>query len=74
MDAPITSDEVRLIFSQIDKNHNGFVTPRELKSFFRRHDAKFDRREIKEFVSRLDGDGDGQISLQELTRGLTGRY
>ncbi|CAH8651584.1 unnamed protein product [Heterobilharzia americana] len=61
MDAPITSDEVRLIFSQIDKNHNG-------------HDAKFDRREIKEFVSRLDGDGDGQISLQELTRGLTGRY
>ncbi|CAH8869869.1 unnamed protein product [Trichobilharzia szidati] len=74
MNAPITPDEVRCIFNQIDKNRNGFVTPRELRAFFRKHDAKFDRREIKEFISRLDGDGDGQISLQELTKGITGRY
>ncbi|KAH9590551.1 hypothetical protein MS3_00003189 [Schistosoma haematobium] len=67
-------EEVRCIFNDIDKNHNGFVTNRELSSYFRRHHAKFNRNEVKSFICKLDSDGDGQISLPELTRALTGRY
>ncbi|VDP26366.1 unnamed protein product [Schistosoma margrebowiei] len=74
LDISKVPDEVRCIFNEIDKNHNGFVTNRELSSYFRKHHAKFNRNEVKGFICKLDSDGDGQISLPELTRALTGRY
>ncbi|TPP56846.1 Calmodulin-4 [Fasciola gigantica] len=66
----MNDQEIEYIFSQIDKNKNGRVNARELQAFFKKNDCKYKSKEIKEYIKRIDMDGDGQISLEELKQAL----
>ncbi|CAH8572108.1 unnamed protein product [Schistosoma turkestanicum] len=70
MDRQLTEQELRTMFDHMDKNHNGYVTAKELKSYLKAHDAKVTNKEVKEFIRKLDESGDGQISLHEFMKGL----
>ncbi|KAA3672969.1 uncharacterized protein DEA37_0008750 [Paragonimus westermani] len=57
----------------IDKNRNGKISRRELQTFFRKNDCKYKSKEVKEYIRRVDHDGDRQISLMELKQALCTR-
>ncbi|XP_018654220.1 putative calmodulin [Schistosoma mansoni] len=71
MDRQLTEQEMRTIFDHMDRNHNGYVTAKELKYFLRLHDARVTNREVKEFIRKLDESGDGQISLHEFMKAFS---
>ncbi|KAF5400968.1 hypothetical protein PHET_05905 [Paragonimus heterotremus] len=62
--------EIEEIFYLIDKNKNGKISRRELQSFFKKNDCKYKSKEVKEYIRRIDQDGDGSISLMELKQAL----
>ncbi|KAF7258497.1 hypothetical protein EG68_04167 [Paragonimus skrjabini miyazakii] len=62
--------EIEEIFYLIDKNKNGKISRRELQSFFKKNDCKYKSKEVKEYIKRIDQDGDGSISLMELKQAL----
>ncbi|KAA0192033.1 hypothetical protein FBUS_01902 [Fasciolopsis buskii] len=66
----MNDQEIEYIFNQIDKNKNGRVNARELQAFFKKNDCKYKSREVKAYIKKIDLDGDGQISLEELKRAL----
>ncbi|KAH8865645.1 calmodulin [Schistosoma japonicum] len=65
---------MRTMFDHMDKNHNGYVTPKELKCYLRANNIKVTNKEVKEFFNRYDESGDGQISLHEFIKGLSKSY
>ncbi|TNN06206.1 putative calmodulin [Schistosoma japonicum] len=42
---------MRTMFDHMDKNHNGYVTPKELKCYLRANNIKVTNKEVKEFFN-----------------------
>ncbi|VDP26367.1 unnamed protein product [Schistosoma margrebowiei] len=59
------------MFDHMDKNHNGYVTAKELRSYLRAHDAKVTAKQVKEFIHKIDESGDGQLSLHEFMKAFS---
>ncbi|KAH8865651.1 calmodulin [Schistosoma japonicum] len=55
--------EMRTMFDHMDKNHNGYVTPKELKCYLRANNIKVTNKEVKEFFNRYDESGDVTVLL-----------
>ncbi|MFH0962716.1 MAG: EF-hand domain-containing protein [Planctomycetota bacterium] len=84
-DKSVTRDEFLAVFQQMDANGNGSVDEGEAETYLRPRTllAQFDANsdgmltqdEVEEKMwtqlSKLDSDGDGKLSLQELSKALT---
>ncbi|CAI2734436.1 unnamed protein product [Schistosoma spindalis] len=69
---PMSIADISDLFRKLDKNHNGLVSQREIKAYLRSNSTKFNSKEVREFVGKIDDNSDGQISLEELTKALSG--
>lgn len=65
--------EIARAFSRFDKDNSGFLDVRELAAAIKVFINGVDDKQVVELVRRYDIDGDGQISLPELTRMLVSR-
>jgi Ca2+-binding EF-hand superfamily protein len=58
-------DELRKLFSEMDRNGNGTVEPVEFKYCMRVWGAEFTEEEITQIVKHFDTNKDGKISFDE---------
>ncbi|KAH8865639.1 hypothetical protein KSF78_0003233 [Schistosoma japonicum] len=63
--------EVKEMFCMIDRKQRGKINHRQLRAFLKKHDAKFSRKSVKNYIKSIDSDGDGKVTLDDLTRALT---
>lgn len=63
--------EVKEMFCMIDKKQRGRITCKQLRRFLRRHDAKFSKKSVRNYVKSIDSDGDGKLTLDDFIRALT---
>ncbi|CAH8869863.1 unnamed protein product [Trichobilharzia szidati] len=63
--------EIREMFCMIDRKNRGRINSRQLRQFLKKHDAKFSRKSVKNYVRSIDSDGDGKLTLEDLIRALT---
>lgn len=63
--------EIRTMFDHMDKNHNGYVTAKELRYYLKVHDARVTNKEVKDFIRKIDESGDGQLSLHEFMKAFS---
>ena len=54
-------------FNEIDKNQSGYLDRREIATLARKQGSRFGDliKNVDDFISTLDIDGDGKISLDE---------
>ncbi|CAH8658204.1 unnamed protein product [Schistosoma haematobium] len=71
MDRQLTEQEIRTMFDHMDKNHNGYVTAKELRYYLKVHDARVTNKEVKDFIRKIDESGDGQLSLHEFMKAFS---
>ncbi|KAF8566739.1 hypothetical protein P879_03623 [Paragonimus westermani] len=62
--------EIEQMFHHIDKNHNGKISLKELKAFFKKSSTTFKPKDVKCYMKQLDLNGDGKLTLEELKAGL----
>ncbi|CAH8643991.1 unnamed protein product [Schistosoma margrebowiei] len=70
--SPMSIADISDLFGKLDKNHNGLVSQKEIKAYLKSNSTKYNNKEVREFVSKIDDNSDGQISLEELTKALSG--
>ncbi|KEH33959.1 putative EF-hand domain pair protein [Medicago truncatula] len=63
-----TKEELLIVFSKPDTDHNGFVTASELHCYFTNQGIKMTIEEANEYVRAADSDGDGHLSFKEFVR------
>lgn len=56
-------DELEVLFSAIDSNHDGFVERGELKDFLVAHCMLATQKEQDYLLARFDGDEDSRINI-----------
>ena len=57
--------EMRNAFRHFDRDHNGFITPAELKRALGKMNIRLGKAEFLRMLKRVDTDKDGQISFKE---------
>lgn len=57
--------EAQTAFHQFDSNHNGFITPDELRQTLLRFNIRFNDYQIQQVLRQMDINHDGQISYDE---------
>jgi Ca2+-binding EF-hand superfamily protein/ribosomal protein L12E/L44/L45/RPP1/RPP2 len=57
---------IREVFHEFDADNSGTLDFKELKKAFASHGAHFSYEDFKDFFARIDDDGSGEISLDEL--------
>ncbi|KAH8865637.1 hypothetical protein KSF78_0003233 [Schistosoma japonicum] len=50
--------EVKEMFCMIDRKQRGKINHRQLRAFLKKHDAKFSRKSVKNYIKSIDSDGD----------------
>ncbi|KAA3670896.1 uncharacterized protein DEA37_0002226 [Paragonimus westermani] len=58
------------MFYHIDTNHNGRISFKELRAFFKKSSTTFKSKDVKYYLKQFDSNGDGKITLEELKAGL----
>ena len=57
-------------FAEIDDWNYGFIDPKNLKVFMRKHGVIMDMMDIMAIIRRMDLDGDARISKEEFIQGM----
>ncbi|KAA0199880.1 hypothetical protein FBUS_02715, partial [Fasciolopsis buskii] len=63
-----SEEAIEKLFHHIDKDGNGSIHPRELQHFFKKHNLYMTINEVRQYMKRIDQNGDGEISLEEMKR------
>jgi Ca2+-binding EF-hand superfamily protein len=64
-----------MAFAAFDLDHDGSVTPEELRAgLAAAATAPLDEERVAELIAELDADGDGSVSREEYSAGLMRRY
>ena len=61
----LNEKKLRQIFNIIDKDESGNITEKELNEFFHFTDRKEEKKYLKEMISEVDVNKDGEISFEE---------
>ena len=56
---------IRRAFRVLDKDCNGYITPRELREWVQKLGEKLTPKEANDLVNEADANGDGKISIDE---------
>ena len=56
---------IRNAFRVLDKDCNGYITPRELREWVYKLGEKLTQKEANDLVKEADANGDGKISIDE---------
>ncbi|TPP56847.1 hypothetical protein FGIG_03416 [Fasciola gigantica] len=67
---PLRDEEIATIFRAMDNDRNGKVDLKELHKFLKEHGQHRKRKLLKQYIKDIDLDGDGKITLWELTVAL----
>jgi calmodulin len=57
--------EIQQAFHEFDLNHNGYITPDEMRQSLYRFHARFNDFDIQRVLSQMDVNRDGQVSYDE---------
>ncbi|VDP66455.1 unnamed protein product [Echinostoma caproni] len=58
--------DIELVFRMIDRNNSGKINYRELRKFCKQYHSQWSKKEVKALLAKIDVDGDGKITLNEL--------
>ena len=58
------------LFKQIDVNHDGFITTKELKEALEKQKEKISLKEAEELINFIDTDHNGKINYSEFVASL----
>ncbi|RZB49559.1 Calmodulin-like protein 8 isoform B [Glycine soja] len=61
-------EELKEAFRVFDKDHDGYISPSELRSVMRTIGEKVTDEEVEQMVKEADLDGDGLIDYEEFVR------
>ena len=56
-------EETKVLFTQIDLNHDGFITKNELKIMMKNLGEKVRKKDIRKMIKEADLNKDGKISF-----------
>ena len=68
----ISEEEIRKIFTTVDKDGSGFLSRREARRACKLIGEKFGIGEVESWISDVDIDGDGQLSYAEFKMSVVG--
>jgi calmodulin len=63
--APLSDDEIRAQFRNLDKDGNGNISATEIREVLTKLGDKLTDEEIDEMIRDVDTDGDGEINFEE---------
>ncbi|KAF8689215.1 hypothetical protein HU200_042002 [Digitaria exilis] len=69
--SPYSEDQLRKLFSILDRDGNGFITAAELAHSMARLGHALTVKELTGMIKEADIDGDGRINFQEFSRAIT---
>ena len=72
MASSVDPELILSLFSELDADHSGTITAAEIRSFMK-ESFGLDKRAVVDFVTLLDQNGDGAVSLEELQQAVTAR-
>ena len=58
-----TEEEMKAIFTQIDLNHDGYISKKELKIMMKNLGEKVRKKDIRKMIKEADLNHDGKISF-----------
>ena len=62
--------DYEMAFAEIDDWNYGYIDPKNLKVFMRKHGILMDENDIMAIIRRMDLDGDARISKEEFIQGM----
>ncbi|XP_024526144.1 calcium-dependent protein kinase 21-like isoform X1 [Selaginella moellendorffii] len=65
---------MRIAFSQIDSNNDGYITPSELARYLSKWGANLDKQDIEKMIKFVDRDKDGKVSFREFSKMIRGEF
>lgn len=63
----LEKERMKAAFRYIDKDNDGFLTLKELKTILSHNNSGISDREIEQFFEQIDTDGDGKIDYEGRT-------
>lgn len=66
----VSDEEINAVFRAMDQDCNGKIDLKELHTFLKRRGQHRKRKVLKQYIKDIDLDGDGKITLWELTVAL----
>ncbi|KAJ4793511.1 Calmodulin [Rhynchospora pubera] len=67
-----TDEEMKEAFEVFDKDHNGLISPSELRHVMRNLGENLTDDEVAQMIREADIDGDGYVNYEEFVRMMTG--
>ena len=67
------NDEIRAAFEIFDKNHDGFISPTELRTVMESLGEVLSEEDIDVMMKGADQNGDGQVSFEEFAVMMRGK-
>ncbi|KAJ1699473.1 hypothetical protein LUZ63_007985 [Rhynchospora breviuscula] len=67
-----TDEEMKEAFEVFDKDHNGLISPSELRHVMRNLGENLTDDEVAQMIREADTDGDGYVNYEEFVRMMTG--
>lgn len=61
-------EEFRAAFKVFDKDHNGLISPDELRQVMKNLGHRLTDKEVEEMIKEADADNNGQIDYQEFAK------
>lgn len=69
----INEEEILEAFMKLDRDGNGWLSPKELRKALKSQSSKLSKDEVKEIIASVDKDGDGRISIEEFYNLVVGK-
>jgi len=63
--------EMQTLFNMIDKNNDGYITEKEIKSMLKGLGEKVRKKDIRKMIKEADQNKDGKISFNGMSNVLT---
>ena len=70
MKTPLTEEELKEAFALFDKDNNGKISSSELKKALTQFGEMLTDQEADEFLEDIDTNGNGELTIEELSRFL----
>ena len=66
----MSEEEIREVFTTLDRDSNGSISAAELRYFFSSSGEMLTDEEVDNRIREMDIDGDGQINCEEFITGM----